>query len=334
MTTAIRFAQGGASERLTLNNPAQARKGAVWGCATCVPDGVPKARALKTKTGNESATLRDAGGRSRGNPTLRFERGCSPRSRPHACAGILKACASGTICSLSIPASERLTLNNPSQAVGAVWGAALARKGAVWGCATCVPDGVPEARALNPSVFEEVLLSYSKPTLFQQSTVLLCKRNPFVMFLLPFDVVHNLVLVVYAIGESGIFMSPAIEMGKVGISLEPFACECFDGLHILCHRYGGWEGYKDMHVVGHTTYTIDFPVHVVGLFHDDGIELAVVPEADGLLTAISAKDYVVERLDVTHNNITQGSDYYCVESESASLRDAGGQPRGQPHTAL
>ena len=221
-------------------------------------------------------------------------------------------------------ASERLTLNNPAQA----------RKGAVWGCATRDPDGVPEARALNPSVFEEVLLSYSKPTLFQQSTVLLCKRNPFVMFLLPFDVVHNLVLVVYAIGESGIFMSPAIEMGKVGISLEPFACECFDGLHILCHRYGGWEGYKDMHVVGHTTYTIDFPVHVVGLFHDDGIELAVVPEADGLLTAISTKDYVVERLDVTHNDITQGSDYYCVGSESASLRDAVGQPRGQPHTAL
>lgn len=231
-------------------------------------------------------------------------------------------------------ASERLTLNNPSQAVGAVWGAAQARKGAVWGCATHVHDGVPEVRALNPSVFEEVLLSYSKPTLFQQSTVLLCKRNPFVMFLLPFDVVHNLVLVAYAIGESGIFMSPAIEMGKVGISLEPFACECFDGLHILCHRYGGWEGDKDMHVVGHTTYTIDFPVHVVGLFHDDGIEFAVMLKADGLLTAISAKDYVVKRLDVTHDDITQGSDYYCVGSESASLRDAGGQPRGQPHTAL
>ena len=304
MTAVIGYAHREASERLTLNNPSQARKSAVWGCATCVLDGVPEARALKSKTGNESASLRDAGGRSRGNPTLRC-----------ACAGILKACASGTICLLSIPASERLTLNNPSQAVGAVWGAAQARKSAVWGCATHVHDGVPEVRALNPSVFEEVLLSYSKPTLFQQSTVLLCKRNPFVMFLLPFDVVHNLVLVAYAIGESGIFMSPAIEMGKVGISLEPFACECFDGLHILCHRYGGWEGGKDMHVVGHTTYTINFPVHVVGLFHDDGIEFAVMLKADGLLTAISAKDYVVKRLDVTHDDITQGSDYYCIGSE-------------------
>ena len=314
MTTAIRYAHREASERLTLNNPAQARKGAVWGCATRVLDGVPEARALNVRDNRESASLRDAiTHRSEVSPTLRC-----------ACAGLLRVSASGTFCSLLMLASERLTLNNPTQA----------RKGAVWGCAIYVLDGVPEARALNASVFEKVLLSYGKPTLFQQCTVLLRKRKPFVMFFLPFDVVHNLVLVVYAIGEGCIFMSPAIERRKVGISLEPFACKCLDGLHILCHRYGGREGDKDMHVVGHTTYTVDFPVHIVGLFHDDGIELAVVVEADILLTAISAKDYVVERLDVTHDNITQGSDYYCVWTESASLRDAGGQPRGQPHTAL
>ena len=39
-------------------------------------------------------------------------------------------------------------------------------------CVTC-PTCVLEARALNPSVFEKVLLSYDKPTLFQQGTVLL-----------------------------------------------------------------------------------------------------------------------------------------------------------------
>ena len=46
-------------------------------------------------------------------------------------------------------APEGLTLNNPAQA----------RKGAVWGHATRVLACMPEARALNPSVFEEVLLS-------------------------------------------------------------------------------------------------------------------------------------------------------------------------------
>ena len=97
MTTAIRYAHREASERLTLNNPAQARKGAVWGCATRVLDGVPEARALKTKTGNESASLRDAiAPRIEVSPTLRFKRGCSPRSRPHACAGLLRVSASGT----------------------------------------------------------------------------------------------------------------------------------------------------------------------------------------------------------------------------------------------
>ena len=60
-------------------------------------------------------------------------------------------------------APEGLTLNNPSQA----------RQGAVWGNATPALTCVQEARALNPSVFEKVLLSYDKPTLFQQGTVLL-----------------------------------------------------------------------------------------------------------------------------------------------------------------
>ena len=96
MTTAIRYTHREASERLTLNNPAQARKGAVWGCPTCVPDGVPEARALNVRDNRESASLRDAYYSSYSNPTLRFKRGCSPRSRPHACAGLLRVSASGT----------------------------------------------------------------------------------------------------------------------------------------------------------------------------------------------------------------------------------------------
>ena len=86
MTTAIRYAHREASERLTLNNPAQARKGAVWGCATRVLDGVPEARALNVRDNRESASLRDAiTHRSEVSPTLRC-----------ACAGLLRVSASGT----------------------------------------------------------------------------------------------------------------------------------------------------------------------------------------------------------------------------------------------
>lgn len=87
-----------AQEGLTLNNPTQARKGAVWGQATRVLACVPEARAIIPSVFEEfkSASLRDAVAHIWAYPTLRFERGCSLRSLPHVCAGLLKVCASGT----------------------------------------------------------------------------------------------------------------------------------------------------------------------------------------------------------------------------------------------
>lgn len=101
-----------APEGLTLNNPAQTRKGAVWGHATRVLACVPEARALNPSVFEEfkSASLRDAVAHVLTYPTLRFKRDCSLRSRTrtivgllpsvatHACAGLLKVSASGTCC--------------------------------------------------------------------------------------------------------------------------------------------------------------------------------------------------------------------------------------------
>lgn len=310
MTTELKYAPGEASKRLILNNPSQARQGAVWGCATHVRNGVPEARAFKTKDSNESASLRDAGWQQiLTNPTLRC-----------AYAGLLKACASGTFCSLPKPASKRLTLNNPAQT----------RQGAVWGCATRVHNGVPEARALNHSVLEEVLFPHLYATLHQQCSIFLGKTDPPVMFFLSFDIVHYLVFVVDAIGESRIFMCPAFEMGEGWIGFEPLAGKGLDSLYVLCNRYGSRERNKNMHVIWHTSYTVYLSVQVVCLFHDDRIELAVMLYSDGLLAAIGAKDYVVERLDITHDRITKDSGKNCYRFENASLRDAGWLFPGNP----
>jgi hypothetical protein len=46
--------------------------------------------------GFESASLRDAVVHFLTYPTLRLKRGCSLRSLPHACAGLLRVSASGT----------------------------------------------------------------------------------------------------------------------------------------------------------------------------------------------------------------------------------------------
>ena len=321
-----------APEGLTLNNPAQARKGAVWGHATRVHGCVPEARALIPSVFEEfkSASLRDAVAHIWAYPTLRFERGCSLRSRTrtivgllpsvatHACARLLRGSASGTISShhLVLDATARapkgLTLNNPSQA----------RKGAVWGHATRVLDCVPEARALNPSVFEEVLLSYDKPTLFQQGTVLLFKADSFMVFLLSLDIVHYPVLVVYTIGESRILVRPSTEMRESGICLEPLASKGLHRLYILSDRDGGRQGDENMHVVGHAANAVNLPMQAVGLLHDDRIELAVVLDGDSLLTPICAEHYMIERLDIAHVRITKDKGEYCDGFESASLRDA------------
>ena len=217
-------------------------------------------------------------------------------------------------------APEGLTLNNPSQA----------RKGAVWGHATRVLDCVPEARALNPSVFEEVLLSYDKPTLFQQGTVLLFKADSFMVFLLSLDIVHYPVLVVYTIGESSILMRPSTEMRESGICLEPLASKGLHSLHILGNRDGGRQGDENMHMVWHAANAVNLPMQAVGLLHDDRIELAVVLDGDSLLTPICAEHYMIERLDITHVRITKDRGEYCDGFESASLRDAGGSPRDNP----
>ena len=309
-----------APEGLTLNNPSQVRKGAVWGHATRVHGCVPEARALNPSVFEEfeSASLRDAVAHILAYPTLRFKRGCSLRSLPHACAVLLRGSASGTISShhlvldATARAPEGLTLNNPSQA----------RKGAVWGHATRVHGCVQKARALNPSVFEEVFLSYDKPTLFQQGTVLLFKADSSMVFLLSLDIVHYPVLVVYTIGESCILVRPSTEMREGRISFKPLARKGLHRLHILSDRDGGRQGYKNMHMVGHTANAVNLPMQVVGLLHDDRIELAVVLDGDSLLTPKCTEHYMIERLDITHVRITKDRGEYCDGFESASLRDA------------
>ena len=87
-----------APKGLTLNNPAQARKGTVWGHATRVLACVPEARALNPSVFEEfkSASLRDAVAHVLTYPTLRFKRGCSHWPLLHAYAGLLRVSASGT----------------------------------------------------------------------------------------------------------------------------------------------------------------------------------------------------------------------------------------------
>ena len=300
-----------APEGLTLDNPSQAA-GAVWGehdLSSIVRVGDTRSHITHSRERVPSARHVHL----HGYPTLR--------------AGLWRARASGTMGShygsIEI-APEGLSLDNPSQAAGAVWGEHIRR-------CTCVPEG----RALYPSVFEKVFFPYGNPTFHQQRPVFLCKGDMLVVLLLPFDVIHYLFFVADAIREGGIFVSPSPEMWKQWIRLEPLAGECLDSLHILCHRNGCGERYKNMHMVGHTTDSIYLTMQVVGLLHDDGIELSVVVDGDSGLATVGAENNMVKRLYVTHGEITPKRVVYCMCVESASLRDAPCRiSRRSPHIAL
>lgn len=221
-------------------------------------------------------------------------------------------------------ASERLTPINPAQAVGAVWGQS-----------DCTRACVPEGRALLVSIFEKILLADSNTAFCKQRPVFLCKRNPFVVFFLSFDIVHYLFFVVDAIRECGVFMSPSSEIRKQRVCLEPFTGECLHVLHVLCQRNGCRERYKDMHMVRHTANTVYFSMQVVGLLHDDSIKFSVVFDGNSGFAAIGAENNMVKGLDITHGMITSRRAVYCIYNESASLRDAYDWTyRFRPHTAL
>lgn len=146
------------------------------------------------------------------------------------------------------------------------------------------------------------------------------KGDPFVVFFLAFDVIHNLILVMYAIGYGSIFMPPPPKIRKRRIRLEPFAGECLYGLYILCHRYCCRERDKDMYMVWHTTDTINLSVQVVGLLHNDGVEFSVVFDRDRGFTTIGTENDMVKRLNITHSMITGISVTYCGGIERVSPR--------------
>ncbi len=199
-------------------------------------------------------------------------------------------------------APEGLTFGNPAQAP----------KGAVWGMDAYVTNSVPEGRALNASVFQEIVLSYRQSIIDKESPILILESHVLMMLFLIFDIVHNHLLVSYTIGNGCILMTPSMPMREPRVGFHPFASKCFDGLCVLCQGNSGRERYKDMHMVRHASDTVDFPVQAICMFQDDGIKLTFVVDIDRLLALECAKDDMIEGLYITHTNITEYGYRYCA----------------------
>ena len=98
-------------------------------------------------------------------------------------------------------------------------------------------------------------------------------------------------------------MPPTTKIRKRRICLEPLARKCLHGLYVLSQRGRRRERNEDMHMVGHTADAIYFPVQVVGLLHDDGIEFPFMLGRDGLLALIGAENNMIYGLYVTHGMV-------------------------------
>ena len=86
----------------------------------------------------------------------------------------------------------------------------------------------------------------------QQRQKLLLERHFAMMFLLPLDVLYDLVQLRNAHAKRAVFFLPPEEtMFRKGI-MHPFGRAAFNQLHRFGNRHCRRRGEQDMHVVGHT----------------------------------------------------------------------------------
>lgn len=203
-------------------------------------------------------------------------------------------------------ASERLyrteSAHNTTQGGTAVW------------CSDVVSDEPLGERRQVKSIFEKVVFANSDAILDKERPIFLSKTNSFVMLFLSCDVSGYHPTVTHAICKTRIFFRPTIEKRKVRVGFHPFTGGHFEVLHKFRHGKCWRKRNKNMHMVWHTTNTIQVPTYVVNKAQDIGIEFPLMVRTNSVFTPMCAEHDVIECLCVTHTKITQIFDGYCTLS--------------------
>ena len=193
-------------------------------------------------------------------------------------------------------ASERLYraggAHNTTQAAGAVW------------CVDALCCQLLGERRHLCSVFEEVFFADGNPILDKECTVLFGKADSAVMLLLSGYIPRYHFAVAHTVCESRVLFGPSVKGWEIRVGFHPFACGHFEVLHEIGHSQCGWERDENMHVVWHTTDTIQLSSDVVDEAKDIRIELALVFYTDGVLTSVSAENDMVQSLCIAHTDVT------------------------------
>lgn len=141
--------------------------------------------------------------------------------------------------------------------------------------------------------FHEISFIPSYTTFCHQLLEFIRKRLYFVMFFLPLYVVYNRIFVFVRVGECCVFFSPMIKVGEMWVAFEPSTRERFYVLDKSGYTHCCGKTYKHVYVVGHTSYTIDLDIPVVGNTQHIGIKFTLVCFRDGSFAAVGSKDNMI-----------------------------------------
>ena len=112
------------------------------------------------------------------------------------------------------------------------------------------------------------------------------------MLFLVFDIVDNQILITFTIRKGGIFPSPTVKHGEVGISLQPFARRRFELLNELCNRQCRWQRHEQVNMVRHSSDTKQFGSHIIDTVHHISIKFPFMLNINGKPAPVCANDNV------------------------------------------
>ena len=164
------------------------------------------------------------------------------------------------------------------------------------------------------SVLEKVLLLNLHAILGQELTVLLGKCLTTMMLFLLGDIAHYHVLVAQTIRKARILFGPTVEKRKMRVGFEPLAGGDFDLLNELGHRQSRWQGHEKMHMVRHSTDTVETASDIVDKTKHVGIEFSLMLFNNGRDASMGTEDDMIKCLRVTHAILTMNDTDYCNTS--------------------
>ena len=187
--------------------------------------------------------------------------------------------------------------------------------------ASRVSDTIASKRRLSQSIFEEIFFANSNTILNKKCPIFLSKRDSLMMLFLPCYVSSYHPTVTHTISKTCVLLRPTIKKRKIGIRFHPFAGRHFKVLYEFGHGQCGWKRNKNMHMIWHSTNTVQMSTYVIYKAQDIRVEVSLMNGTNSILTAVCAEHNMIECLCITHTMVTLIGKRYCVSYAVSPVSD-------------